>query len=117
MSAIAERFPGARELEGRVELEFDGVTYRARVAQQPVGLVSVAVPATDGFELALRWTDRGTAATRAPNFDDSFLVETNELTTRNGGRPAMLYRHGSATLLHPAILRNDTIVKRVPARA
>jgi 8-oxo-dGTP diphosphatase len=48
---------------------------------------------------------------------DEFLVETNELTSRNGGRPAMLYRRGSATLLHPAILRNDTGVKRVPARA
>jgi len=83
MSAIAERFPGARELDGRVELEVDGVTYRARVAQEPVGLVSVAVPATDGFELALRWTDRGTAATRAPSFDDSFLVETNDVALAN----------------------------------
>src|SRR6184192_1680445 len=91
MSAIAERFPGAHEVdaagegrgEGRVELEVDGVTYRARVAQEPVGLVSVRVPATDGFELALRWTDRGTAATRAPTFDDSFLVETNDVALAN----------------------------------
>lgn len=83
MSAIAERFPGAREHEGRVELEVGGVTYRARVALEPFGLVSVQVPATDGFELALRWTDRGTAATRAPSFDDSVLVETNDVALAN----------------------------------
>ena len=87
MSAIAERFPGARQIdavsEGRVELEVGGVTYRARVALEPVGLVSVQVPATDGFELALRWTDRGTAAMRAPSFDDSVLVETNDVALAN----------------------------------
>lgn len=42
-----------------------------------------------------------------------FLVETGEQTTRHGGRPAKLYRRGSARLLHPAILRND---KLTPAR-
>ena len=34
-----------------------------------------------------------------------FVVETGETTTRDGGRPARLYRRGSATLLHPAMLR------------
>lgn len=34
------------------------------------------------------------------------LVPTDERTTRGGGRPAMLYRPGPATLLHPAILRD-----------
>ncbi|PRX50959.1 8-oxo-dGTP diphosphatase [Prauserella shujinwangii] len=34
-----------------------------------------------------------------------FLVPTGRKTTRNGGRPAELYRRGTATLLHPAFLR------------
>lgn len=34
-----------------------------------------------------------------------FVVETGESTTRNGGRPAQLYRRGAAVLLHPAMLR------------
>jgi 8-oxo-dGTP diphosphatase len=34
-----------------------------------------------------------------------FVVETGASTTRNGGRPAQLYRRGEATLLHPAMLR------------
>lgn len=36
---------------------------------------------------------------------EGFLVPTGERTTRQGGRPAALYRKGPATLLHPAILR------------
>jgi len=34
-----------------------------------------------------------------------FVVETAASTTRNGGRPARLYRRGKATHLHPAMLR------------
>jgi 8-oxo-dGTP diphosphatase len=34
-----------------------------------------------------------------------FVVATGETTTRHGGRPAQLYRRGSAVLLHPAMLR------------
>ncbi|MCA1185080.1 MULTISPECIES: NUDIX domain-containing protein [unclassified Saccharopolyspora] len=34
-----------------------------------------------------------------------FLVPTGERTTRDGGRPAALYRSGGASLLHPAMLR------------
>jgi 8-oxo-dGTP diphosphatase len=34
----------------------------------------------------------------------NFLVETGEMTT-SGGRPAQLYRRGSAVLLHPPMLR------------
>jgi 8-oxo-dGTP diphosphatase len=34
-----------------------------------------------------------------------FVVETGRTTTRDGGRPAQLYRPGDATLLHPAMLR------------
>jgi 8-oxo-dGTP diphosphatase len=45
-----------------------------------------------------------------------FLIPTGEQTTRHGGRPAALYRCGSAALLHPPILRNDAGVKRVSVR-
>nr|WP_221472930.1 NUDIX domain-containing protein [Amycolatopsis umgeniensis] len=36
---------------------------------------------------------------------DGFLVATGERTTRDGGRPAALYRRGEARLMHPPILR------------
>jgi 8-oxo-dGTP diphosphatase len=36
-----------------------------------------------------------------------FLVPTGRRTTRNGGRPAQLYRRGDATLLNPPISRYD----------
>ena len=34
-----------------------------------------------------------------------FVEPTGATTTRQGGRPAQLYRRGSATVLHPAMLR------------
>ncbi len=34
-----------------------------------------------------------------------FVEPTGESTTRQGGRPAQLYRRGNAALLHPAMLR------------
>jgi 8-oxo-dGTP diphosphatase len=36
-----------------------------------------------------------------------FLVPTGGSTTRDGGRPAQLYRRGPARLLHPPLLRAD----------
>ena len=36
-----------------------------------------------------------------------FVEPTGETTTRQGGRPAQLYRRGDADLLHPAMLRPD----------
>jgi 8-oxo-dGTP diphosphatase len=36
-----------------------------------------------------------------------FLVDTGERTNRDGGRPARLYRRGSAELLHPPLLRGE----------
>ncbi len=36
-----------------------------------------------------------------------FVEPTGETTARGGGRPAQLYRAGSATLLHPAMLRGN----------
>lgn len=34
-----------------------------------------------------------------------FVIETGAMTTRQGGRPAKLYRRGPAELLHPPMLR------------
>lgn len=34
-----------------------------------------------------------------------FLTATDRTTTRDGGRPATVYRRGTASLLHPAMLR------------
>ncbi len=45
-----------------------------------------------------------------------FLVETGETTTRQGGRPAQLYRRGPATLLMPPMLRSNT-AEQQPASA
>ena len=36
----------------------------------------------------------------------NFIIPTDETTVRGGGRPAKLYLPGSATLLHPAMLRD-----------
>lgn len=36
-----------------------------------------------------------------------FVIPTGERTSRDGGRPAALYRRGPATLMHPAILRGS----------
>ena len=84
--AIEQRFAGARSGHAagmvHVELPVDGALYRARLAMQPVASVVVGLPCTDGFELTLRWNDRwinGDGAPRAASFDDSFLVETNDL--------------------------------------
>ena len=84
--AIEQRFRGARtELVGDVlhaDLPIDGAWFRARLAMWPFASVVVALPSTDGFELTLRWNDRWAnddGAPRAPTFDDSFLVETNDL--------------------------------------
>jgi hypothetical protein len=82
---IAQRFAGssARVVGSRVDAEVavDGVWYRARLEMAPEARVAVSLPCTDGFELALRWTDRwaNDGSPRAATFDDSFLVETNDL--------------------------------------
>ena len=39
---------------------------------------------------------------------EGFLVATGTTTTRNGGRPAQLYRRGTARLLMPPMLQPDT---------
>jgi len=83
--AIGQRFSGSRaQIVGarvHVELAVDDVWYRARLEMEPRARVVVALPCTDGFELTLKWNDRWTndGAPRAATFDDSFLVETNDL--------------------------------------
>lgn len=42
---------------------------------------------------------------RKATASEGFLLETPDRTTRGGGRPALLYRSGPATLLSPPILR------------
>jgi hypothetical protein len=83
-SAIVDRFPGAScasEASGvRVELTVQDVIYRARAQMVPVGRVTVQLPSTDGFELSVSWTDRVVHNARQPSFDDSCLVETNDVS-------------------------------------
>jgi len=82
---IDHQFEGARSTsEGaRVQatIPIDGIFYRARLELAPHARVVVALPCTDGFELVLRWNDRwaNDGVPRASSFDDSFLVETNDM--------------------------------------
>jgi 8-oxo-dGTP diphosphatase len=46
---------------------------------------------------------------------ERFLVETGSVTSSGGGRPAQLYRRGSAVLLHPPMLRPRTAGERATA--
>ena len=81
-ASIESRFEGARcvsdGLGVRAEVPFEGATYRVRAAMLPRGSVTVEVPATDGFELAVAWTDRARTHLR-DMFDDTCLVETNDV--------------------------------------
>lgn len=83
-SLIAERFPTAictRDAAGvRVELTVHETLYRARAQLEPVGRVAVQLPSTDGFELSVSWTDRVVQGIRQPSFDDSCLVQTNDVS-------------------------------------
>lgn len=119
---IPRRFAGAhaRAAGSRVDAQVavDGVWYRARLEMAPEARVAVALPCTDGFELTLRWSDRwaNDGAPRPAAFDDSFLVETNDLALAgvwldhearagllasryvagaNGDRTALLFRDGA----------------------
>lgn len=44
---------------------------------------------------------------------EGFLLPTGKQTTRVGGRPAALYRHGPAQLMHPPILRSAARLPRL----
>jgi hypothetical protein len=87
-SAIVDRFPGASCVTdaagvARIEVTVRDTLYRARAQMEPVGRVAVQLPSTDGFELTVRWTDRISHGARQPSFDDSCLVETNDVTLAN----------------------------------
>ncbi|CAN5921622.1 hypothetical protein BH11MYX3_BH11MYX3_09360 [soil metagenome] len=62
-------------------IEVDQASYRATLIMEPSASIVVALPCIDGFELRVRWTDRwaNSGAPRAASFDDSFLIETNDL--------------------------------------
>ncbi|HLL25180.1 MAG TPA: hypothetical protein VK427_23760 [Kofleriaceae bacterium] len=83
--AIDVRYAGARvHVDGSIvhaQVLHEDVWYRARLQMLPAARVSVALPCTDGFELTLKWNDRyaNDGSPRAATFDDSFLVETNDL--------------------------------------
>jgi hypothetical protein len=84
-AAIDLRFAGARtEVVGvrvHTEILIDSVVYRARLEMAPSARVVVGLPYTDGFELTLKWNDRwaNDGTPRSATFDDSFLVETNDV--------------------------------------
>lgn len=81
--AIEQRFPDAEcaydALGVSAEIELDGTRYQARACMLPAGHITVQLPSIDGFELALRWTDRAVGSMSAA-FDDSCLVETNDVS-------------------------------------
>jgi hypothetical protein len=81
--AIERRFDGARcvtdGLGVRAAVSIEGVEYHAHASMLPRGTVAVELPHTDGFELSLAWTDRARSHRRPPSFDDSCLVETNDV--------------------------------------
>lgn len=78
-AAIERRFPGvAVRTRGSEVLASLPGGHEAVAQLEPVGRVAIALP-TDGFELGLRWTDRHRSA-RPTRFDDSYLVETNDIS-------------------------------------
>ncbi len=108
-AAIQARFPGATvAVEGdHVVAEIDGFTARARLA--PLGHVIVGLDC-DGFELDVRWTDRA-SSTRAATFDDSFLVETNDVALAG----AWLDGYARAALLASRYVSDAPLPERMTA--
>jgi hypothetical protein len=84
VSALATRFANAscaNDNDGvRIDVPCDGVVYRAHARMAPTGRVSVQVPSTDGFELSVSWTERVFSPPRPSVFDDSCLIETNDVS-------------------------------------
>ena len=113
-SAIVARFPQAActpEFDGvRVELTHDGVLYRCRAEMAPVGRVTVQTPSTDGFELALSWTDRNVGSVGSA-FDDSCLVQTNDVSLAN----MWLDREAQAALLASRYMMGRPDASRITA--
>lgn len=83
----------------RAKLEYSPVATAFCEREFTVGELRAVYEAVWGTELDPRNFHR--KVTGAPDF----LVETGETTTRGGGRPARLYRRGSATVITPPITR------------
>lgn len=117
---LAQRFALTRlELAGgRAELVASalGASFHARLVMEPSASIVVALPSTDGFELRMRWNDRwaGSGAPRAASFDDSFLIETNDLALATiwldpRSRSALL---ASRYVSEPQALRHTAVMWR-----
>lgn len=119
-SAIEQRFRGAAQLIGdavHADIVLDGAWFRVRLRMGPSAEVAVALPSTDGFELTLRWNDRwanADGAPRAASFDDSFLVETNDLALAGVwlDQDVRLGLLGSRYVSHPRGLRETDVLLR-----
>ena len=87
---------GAGPVEARVHLAGGGV-----LPGRVHGRASCAgCTRSSGARRLTRGTSTARSLARA-----HFLVETGKVTSSGGGRPAALYRRGSAVLLHPPMLR------------
>lgn len=109
-AAIEHRFPGATAVaDGPVVLVTLGDVH-ARVQMEPAGRITIPLP-IDGFELAVRWTDRARTA-GAPRFDDSYFVQTNDVALAN----AWLDADARATLLASRYVSDAPFPERETAR-
>lgn len=114
----AEIVPVARYLEGTDSLAFDhreileaGVERaRAKLEWSPLG-TAFCPPLFTIYELRRVYEAVWGHSLDPANFhrkvtkSPDFVEATDETTTRDGGRPAKLYRRGTAELLHPPLLR------------
>ena len=113
--------PVAQVLDGRVPVAFDhraiiaDAVERARSRLEYTSLGAAFCPPTFTIGELRRVYEIVWSRTLDPrNFHRkitktaNFVVSTGERTTRDGGRPAALYRRGHAQLIHPAILRGPT---------
>lgn len=117
-AAAASWMPVATSLRGSATLAFDhrqilsdGVERaRAKLEYTPLGTAFCPAEFTVGELRGVYETVWGVSLDprnfhRKITGAKDFLVATGASTSRNGGRPAMLYRRGSAQLLMPPLLR------------
>lgn len=119
-AAAASWLPVDGLLAGRNRLAFDHKTIlgdaveraRSKLEYSPVG-AAFCPPSFTINELRQVYEAVWGCALDPRNFHRKitrtadFVEETGERTTRQGGRPAALYRTGTATLLHPPMLRPE----------
>ncbi len=117
-AAAASWLPADGLLSGRNRLAFDHRTIlgdaveraRAKIEYSPVG-AAFCPPAFTINELRQVYEAVWGCPLDPRNFHRKitrtadFVEQTGERTTRQGGRPAALYRTGTARLLHPPMLR------------